>query len=88
MTDAKVQNIVIRAYAELPGYLRSLPMHHSQRELTTEHGHTDFTLRLAPTFDFIQEILLHRDQLEVIAPQSLRDEVASLIDKMSSRYEQ
>lgn len=84
--DRKVENMVIRTYAELPGYLRSLPIHHSQRELTTENGHTDFSLRLVPTFDFMQELLLHRDQLEVLQPQSLRNEIAELIKKMVERY--
>lgn len=84
--DRKVEDITIRAYAELPGYLRSLPIHHSQRELETKDGHTDFSLRLIPTFDFIQELLLHRDQLEVISPRPLRDEIASIISKMSENY--
>lgn len=87
ITDAKPENIVIRTYAELPGYLRTLPLHHSQREILTENGHTDFSLRLIPSFDFIQELLLHRDQLEVLKPQSLRDEMSGLISKMESLYE-
>lgn len=81
--EQKVENIKIRTYAELPGYLRSLPIHHSQRELETKDGHTDFSLRLVTTFDFIQELLLHRDQLEVIEPESLRNEISSIISKMS-----
>lgn len=59
----------------------SLPIHHSQNELETKDGHTDFSLQLVPTFDFIQELLLHREQLKVISPQSLRDEIASIISK-------
>lgn len=82
----KVENIKIRTYAELPGYLRSLPIHHSQRELESKEGHTDFSLRLIPTFDFIQELLLHREQLEVIEPESLRDEISLIISKMSGLY--
>lgn len=84
--DHKIENIVIRTYAELPGYLRSLPMHHSQKELESRDGYTDFSLRLIPTFDFIQELLLHRDQLEVLQPQSLRDEVSNIIYKILNRY--
>ncbi len=87
LSDGKPENIVIRAYAELPGYLRSLPIHHSQREIESTPAFTDFSLRVVPTFDFIQELLLHRDQLEVIAPQSLRDEVAELLAKMTAHYE-
>lgn len=86
--ERNVQNIHIRTYAELPGYLRSLPIHHSQRELSTSNEHTDFSLRLVPTFDFIQELLLHRDQLEVLSPQSLRDEIKDIITKMKNRYDE
>ena len=85
-TGGKIENIVIRTYAELPGYLRSLPMHHSQRELDSNEEYTDFSLRLRPSFDFIQELLLHRDQLEVLAPSSLRREVAELLSKMNDLY--
>lgn len=86
--ERKVQNINIRTYAELPGYLRSLPIHHSQRELSTSPEHTDFSLRLVPTFDFIQELLLHRDQMEVLSPQSLRDELNEIITRMKDRYDE
>lgn len=86
VTEEKPEKIIIRTYNELPGYLRSLPLHQTQCELETKDGHTDFCLRLAPTFDFIQELLLHRDQLEVIEPRSLRNEVAHIISKMSDKY--
>ena len=86
-TGGKIENIVIRTYAELPGYLRSLPMHHSQHEINSNKDYTDFSLRLRPSFDFIQELLLHRDQLEVLSPQTLRDEIAEIISKMKSHYE-
>lgn len=86
-TGGKVENIIIRTYAELPGYLRSLPMHHSQCEISSCEEYTDFSLRIIPTFDFIQELLLHRDQLEVIAPASLRRELGNLISKMKDNYE-
>ncbi|MBD5385595.1 WYL domain-containing protein [bacterium] len=86
-TGGTVENIVIRTYDELPGYLRSLPMHHSQRELDSTEEYTDFSLRLRPSFDFIQELLLHRDQLEVLSPRTLRDEVAGIITKMKNHYE-
>ncbi len=84
--ERKVENIVIRTYAELPGYLRSLPMHHSQRELESNDRYTDFSLQLIPTFDFIQELLLHRDQLEVLSPESLRKELFTIISKMKNLY--
>ena len=84
--EQKVENVKIRTYAELPGYVRSLPIHHSQRELESKDGHTDFSLRLVPTFDFIQELLFHRDQLEVLEPKTLRDKISTLISRMERLY--
>jgi len=78
--------IRLRAYCELPGYLTSLPLHHSQEVIAQCGEYTDFRLRLVPTFEFVQELLLHRDQLEVLAPASLRGEVAELLCKMQQRY--
>lgn len=46
----------------------------------------DITVKVAPTFDFVQEILSHREQMEVIAPVSLRIELLDLIMKMRNRY--
>lgn len=86
-TGGKVENIVIRTYAELPGYLRSLPMHHSQREIESNKDYTDFSLSLRPSFDFIQELLLHREQLEVLSPQTLRDEMTEIVSKMKRYYD-
>lgn len=85
-TDQPPTDIVLRAYDELPGYLCSLPLHASQEIIERTEAYTDFKLRLVPTFDFVQELLLHREQLEVIAPETLRGEVASLIKQMYKRY--
>lgn len=84
--NAKPEKVVLRAYDELPKYLRSLPLHPSQREVGLGERYTDFSLRLVPTHDFIQELLLHRDQIEVLQPQSLRDEMTNLIDRMNRLY--
>ena len=70
----------------MPGYLRSLPLHHTQREINSTDEYTDFSMNLVPTFDFEQELLLHRNQIEVLQPQSLRDEMARLINRMSDLY--
>lgn len=86
VTDNKPVEIIIRTYNELPGYLRSLPLHPTQHELETKDGHTDFSLHLVPTFDFIQELLLHRDQLELLKPKTLRDEISILIGRMERLY--
>lgn len=76
----------LRAYYELPNYLRSLPLHTSQREVATDEKCAIFEYFLIPAFDFVQEILLHGDQIEVLAPLELRDRVAWIVRSMNGLY--
>lgn len=86
MPDCKAEKIVLRAYNRLPKYLESLPLHHSQKIVQRNEAYTDFSIYVAPTFEFIQEILLHGDQIEVIAPISLREKVTQIIKNSLKHY--
>lgn len=88
LTDEKLETIKLRIFDELRGYLKSLPLHHSQTIVEKLNNHMDITVKVAPTFYFIQELLLHRDQREVLSPQSLRYEINDVITKMKNRYDE
>lgn len=81
-----VQRIVLRAYENHKHYLRTLPLHHSQRELCDEGDYADFELTLRPTYDFIMELLSKGSMLEVLEPQSLRKEMKIWVDSMWNYY--
>ena len=85
--DEKPLNIRLKAYREKPHYLRSLPLHHSQREIESNTNYTIFEYKIAPTYDFIQEILSHGNQLEVISPDALRQQIKAIIQEMLDFYE-
>lgn len=87
LTGDVSETIRLRIYDELRGYIKSLPLHHSQIIVGETDNYMDVTVKVAPTFDFIQEILSHREQIEVVAPESLRKELYDLITKMGNRYE-
>lgn len=87
LTGEEPEMITLRIYDELRGYLQSLPLHYSQKIVEEGDGYTTVTLNVAPTFDFIQEILSHREQIEVVAPETLRQELYDLITTMKNRYE-
>lgn len=87
LTGEVPATIRLRIYDELRGYIKSLPLHHSQIIVGEAENYMDVTVKVAPTFDFIQEILSHREQIEVVAPESLRKEIYDLITKMKNRYE-
>lgn len=85
--DKKVERIEINVYNGQADYFRSLPLHQSQRELSSTKDCTVFEYYLKPTYDFIQELLSHGSDVEVIHPQSLRQQMEHWIKDMSELYE-
>ena len=81
--DVPTQRIVLRAYYNMPNLLRTLPLHHTQKELCRTDSYADFEYYLAPTFDFQQAILKEGHELEVIEPVSLKEKIyAELISAL------
>ena len=84
--ETPVETIVLRAYPPMDNYLRTLPLHHSQKELSATKEYSDFEYRLAPTLDFCQAILREGDELEVMAPASLRKHIKEKLKSAANRY--
>lgn len=80
------EDVKIRVVPDQVKYFRTLPMHGSQRETVQEDGSSVFSYHIAPTFDFVQEILSHGADVEVLEPAELRKSIADIIAGMASRY--
>jgi hypothetical protein len=81
----KTETVKLKVNSWQANYLRSLPLHPSQ----TEERHTDhsiFSLQLKPTFDFRQEILKYGADVEVLAPEWFREEIAGVVLTMVREY--
>jgi len=85
--ETPMAHIVVRAHNWTPDYLRTLPLHHSQRELCTTEHYTDFSFDLRPTADFLGQLLSHGNGIEVLEPQDLRQKMRQLIADNLKRYE-
>lgn len=77
--------VELKVYGTQKEYFRTLPLHHSQEEVENADGYSIFRYYLSPTYDFIQEILSHGCEVEVLSPQHLRDEVRSHAATIVSR---
>ena len=87
LTDGTpLERVVVRAYGPSVNYVRTLPLHHSQREVATEEGWSDFACRIRPTYDFRQAILALGDEAEVLEPASLRADMEDMIGRMAEKY--
>ena len=84
--ETPMAHVIVRAHDWTPNYLRTLPLHHSQRELTSTDHYTDFSFDIRPTADFLGQLLSHGDGIEVIEPSDLRQKMKQLITENLKRY--
>lgn len=80
------QHVVIRVRERDANFLRSLPLHHSQKELTSSDGFAVFEYFIAPTYDFIQELRTYGSSLQVVEPQTLADQICADLKKSLDNY--
>ena len=88
VADARIkpERIVLRADKNHTPYLKSLPLHHSQRLIEDNGVYADFELYLAPTYDFVMKLLQVGAMIEVISPLSLRKTMKGWISDMNELY--
>lgn len=82
-----VERVVLRADNRHAHYLRTLPLHPSQRQIGIGEDYADFELQLRPTYDFIMELLRVGSMVEVREPQSLRDAMRGWVRDLYELYE-
>lgn len=84
--NTPLAHVVLRATGATPDYLRTKPLHHSQRELQRTDTYTDFSLDLRPTSDFIGELLRHKKGIQVLEPADLRQRMRDELQEMLNLY--
>lgn len=84
--DKQPEYILLKVYNKQVDYVRSVPIHQSQTEIETGDNYAIFQYYLRPSFDFIQHLLWHRENIEVIQPNSLREEIKSILKQILDRY--
>jgi len=75
----------IKVYDKQVDYVRSLPIHTSQKEIETGEGYAIFEYRLRPSYDFVQHLMWQK-KVEVLTPLSLREEIKKELEEMLGRY--
>jgi len=82
----KPETVCLRFETYQAQYIRSLPLHSTQKEINQTDKTVDFEFYLRPTYDFVQEILKHGEFVEVMKPEWLRTEIKNKTNKMSNLY--
>ncbi|MCM1163605.1 MAG: WYL domain-containing protein [Muribaculaceae bacterium] len=84
--DITPERVVLRADKKHTPYLKTLPLHHSQRLIEDTGEYADFELYLSPTYDFIMKLLHTGAMIEVLEPMSLRKAMKGWINEMHELY--
>ena len=79
-------HVLVRAYDKTVNYLRTLPLHHSQQEVSSSDHSADFAFDIRPTADFLGQLLSHGAGIEVLEPEDLRQHMRQLIADNLKRY--
>ncbi len=82
------QTVKLKVSAGQANYIRDLKMHESQEEIERNDEYSIFVYRLRPTYDFMQEILRNGEDIEVLEPLWLREEMAGIIKRMWDKYKE
>ena len=87
--DYNVEAIRLKVYDtnHRRDYLRSLPLHWTQQETEQHCNYSIFEMRLAPTYDFMQELLSMGGEVEVLSPDYVRQEMKWRISDMMAKYD-
>ena len=83
----KPERIVIRAYGYERYYMRDLPIHKNQREIGQGENFADFELFMRPTVDLSGHLLSRGNQVKVLSPQWLADEIHDMHQEAAIMYE-
>ena len=84
--NQKPETIRIKVYGAQVEYVRALPIHESQKEIETTDEWSIFEYRIIPCFNLYQQLLWHREKLEVLEPKSVRDEMKKIIEDIQKMY--
>lgn len=84
--EIKPGRIIIQANKQSKDYIKSLPLHPSQKLIEENEDYAEFELYLSPTYDFIMKLLQHGSMIEVLKPESLRQTMKGWIRDLTELY--
>lgn len=89
--DCSVDRVRILVQGVQRQYLRTLPLHASQKEVETTKDSSVFEFHLRPTLDFQQELLTHavnaEGDIEVLVPKWLREHMKSIGEDLRHNHQ-
>lgn len=84
--DGEPKLIKIKVYGSQVDYVKARPIHESQEEIEVGDGWSIFSYWLKPSYNFYQNLLWHREKVEVLEPKDVRNEIKSIASNIEKIY--
>lgn len=81
-----IEEVVIRAYGPARNYLSTLPIHNSQQEIACDEETTTYQYHVRPNFEFLQALLGQADQIEVLKPEGVKEQMKEVARNILGYY--
>jgi predicted DNA-binding transcriptional regulator YafY len=85
-SETKAQKIVLSFTPTQGKYIKTLPLHSSQKIIIDDEKECRISLKLVLNFELTQQILKHGDTVKVIEPQCLADEIKAVLKRTLEKY--
>lgn len=82
-----VKQVVVLSFTPSQGYyVKGLPMHKSQEIIKDDDIECRIQLYVVPNYELLQQILMQHDQVKVLEPQWLADEIKAHLKRALDQY--
>ena len=81
-----LQTIILRADKYHQNYMRTLPLHPTQRDIFACDDYADFELKLRPTYDFYMKLMSFGNMIKVLEPKNLQEEICKWLENTIEMY--
>ncbi|MFN6945988.1 MAG: helix-turn-helix transcriptional regulator [Cytophagaceae bacterium] len=68
-------------------YIKSLPLHHSQKVILDNKEECRISLYVYPTYELITQILAYGKNVRVLSPESIREEIIAIFKETLKNYQ-
>lgn len=85
-TYEPVQKVVLQFSWQQGNYIKSFPLHTSQKIITDTENKLVIELHIHPTNDIVMELMKYGSDVEVIEPPKLKNEIKKRISQMMKIY--
>jgi predicted DNA-binding transcriptional regulator YafY len=84
--DSKLEKVVLKIDAESWPYIKTKPIHGSQKIKEQTSEYTIIELQLIPNYELEALILSHAEKVEVIGPEALRKKISERALLLKEKY--